>query len=40
MPIAIEVEQLGKLYRLGERQAAYGTLRDALWEKVRRVGRR
>ena len=29
MPVAIEAQELSKLYRLGQMQAAYGTLRDS-----------
>jgi lipopolysaccharide transport system ATP-binding protein len=39
MPAAIEVHGLSKQYRLGEMQAAYGTLRESLVHAVRRVTR-
>jgi lipopolysaccharide transport system ATP-binding protein len=37
---AVSVEQLGKAYRLGARQAAYRTLRDAVSERRRSRGKR
>ena len=37
MPTAIDVEQLGKRYRIGEFQAAYGTLRESLSHVGRRL---
>jgi len=40
MATAIEVEELGKRYRIGELQSAYGTLRDSLAASVRRLVRR
>src|SRR5437588_3084643 len=30
MPVAIEAQELSKRYRIGQMQAAYGTLRDSL----------
>jgi hypothetical protein len=30
MPLAIEAQELSKRYRLGQMQAAYGTLRDSM----------
>lgn len=40
MPTAVSVEQLSKLYRIGELQSAYGTLRDSLAAAGRRVVQR
>jgi lipopolysaccharide transport system ATP-binding protein len=40
MAIAIEVDSLSKKYRLGEYQAAYGTLRETLVHAARRVARK
>ncbi|MCZ7589031.1 MAG: polysaccharide ABC transporter ATP-binding protein [Gaiella sp.] len=40
MPVAIEVDSLSKKYRLGEYQAAYGTLRETLVHAARRVTRK
>jgi len=37
MSVAIEVDSLSKKYRLGEHQAAYGTLRESLVHAARRV---
>ena len=37
MPIAIEVDSLSKKYRLGEYQAAYGTLRETMVHAARRL---
>jgi lipopolysaccharide transport system ATP-binding protein len=37
MPVAIEVDSLSKKYRLGEYQAAYGTLRETLVHAGRRL---
>jgi lipopolysaccharide transport system ATP-binding protein len=40
MPIAIEAQELSKRYRIGQMQAAYGTLRDSLTRTAARlVGR-
>lgn len=39
MSIAIEVEGLSKRYRLGEYQAAYGTLRETLVHAAKRITR-
>ena len=39
MSIAIEVDSLSKKYRLGEYQAAYGTLRETLVHAARRITR-
>ena len=39
MAIAIEVDSLSKKYRLGEYQAAYGTLRETLVHATRRLAR-
>jgi homopolymeric O-antigen transport system ATP-binding protein len=46
MPVAIQVEGLGKRYRIGARRAAYSTFRDALtraalapWRRLRSFGR-
>ena len=40
MPVAIEAERLSKRYRIGQMQAAYGTLRDSLSRTAARlVGR-
>ena len=39
MAIAIEVDSLSKKYRLGEYQAAYGTLRETLVHAGRRLTR-
>jgi lipopolysaccharide transport system ATP-binding protein len=38
MPIAIEAQGLGKRYRIGEYQAAYGTLRESLSNAAKRLG--
>jgi len=40
MTTAVTVEQLSKLYRIGELQSAYGTLRDSLAAAGRRLVRR
>jgi lipopolysaccharide transport system ATP-binding protein len=40
MPIAIEAQGVSKRYRLGEMQAAYGTLRESLSHAAKRVSRR
>jgi len=40
MSIAIEVDSLSKKYRLGEYQAAYGTLRETLVHAGRRIMRK
>ena len=40
MTVAIEVDSLSKKYRLGEYQAAYGTLRETLVHAGRRLTRR
>ena len=40
MSVAIEVDSLSKKYRLGEHQAAYGTLRESLVHAARRVSGR
>jgi lipopolysaccharide transport system ATP-binding protein len=40
MPQAITVEKLSKRYRIGQLPSAYGTLRDALSDGVRRLARR
>src|SRR6185436_14659977 len=40
MSIAIEVDSLSKKYRLGEYQAAYGTLRETLVHAGRRIARK
>ncbi|GIU93818.1 MAG: ABC transporter [Gaiellaceae bacterium] len=40
MAKAIVVEELGKRYRIGQLQSAYGTLRDALAEGAARIVRR
>jgi lipopolysaccharide transport system ATP-binding protein len=40
MAIAIEVDSLSKKYRLGEYQAAYGTLRETLVHAARRLARK
>jgi lipopolysaccharide transport system ATP-binding protein len=40
MTIAIEAEELSKRYRIGQMQAAYGTLRDSLARSAARVARR
>ena len=37
MPVAIDVEGLSKSYRIGELQAAYGTLRESMSHVVRRL---
>jgi lipopolysaccharide transport system ATP-binding protein len=37
MPIAIDVDGLGKRYRIGEFQAAYGTLRESLSHAAKRL---
>jgi lipopolysaccharide transport system ATP-binding protein len=40
MPVAIEAHELSKRYRIGQMQAAYGTLRDSLSRAAGRlVGR-
>jgi lipopolysaccharide transport system ATP-binding protein len=39
MSLAIEVEGLSKKYRLGEMQAAYGTLRESLSHAAKRLAR-
>jgi lipopolysaccharide transport system ATP-binding protein len=39
MPVAIEVDSLSKKYRLGEYQAAYGTLRETLVHAGKRLTR-
>ena len=39
MSVAIEVDSLSKKYRLGEYQAAYGTLRETLVHAARRLTR-
>jgi lipopolysaccharide transport system ATP-binding protein len=39
MSVAIEVDSLSKKYRLGEYQAAYGTLRETLVHAARRIMR-
>ena len=39
MSVAIEVEGLSKKYRLGEYQAAYGTLRETMVHAVKRITR-
>ena len=40
MPVAIEAQALGKRYRIGEYQAAYGTLRESLSHAAKRLGGR
>jgi lipopolysaccharide transport system ATP-binding protein len=40
MPVAIEAEGLSKRYRIGQLQAAYGTLRDSLARTAQRVASR
>ena len=40
MAIAIEAQNLAKRYRIGELQAAYGTLRDSLTHLARRLSGR
>jgi lipopolysaccharide transport system ATP-binding protein len=40
MAVAIEAEGLSKKYRLGEHQAAYGTLRESLSSAAKRAVRR
>ena len=40
MSVAIEVDSLSKKYRLGEYQAAYGTLRETLVHAGRRITRK
>jgi lipopolysaccharide transport system ATP-binding protein len=37
MPVAIEVEGLSKRYRIGELQAAYGTLRESMTHAAKRL---
>jgi lipopolysaccharide transport system ATP-binding protein len=37
MPVAIDVHGLGKRYRIGEYQAAYGTLRESLSHAAKRM---
>jgi lipopolysaccharide transport system ATP-binding protein len=37
MPVAIQAEGLGKRYRIGEFQAAYGTLRESMTHAARRL---
>ena len=37
MPVAIDVEGLSKCYRIGELQAAYGTLRESMSRVVKRL---
>ena len=37
MPVAIDVEGLSKRYRIGELQAAYGTLRESMSHAVKRL---
>ena len=37
MPVAIDVDGLGKRYRIGEFQAAYGTLRESLSHAAKRL---
>jgi lipopolysaccharide transport system ATP-binding protein len=37
MPVAIDAQQLSKRYRIGQMQAAYGTLRDSLARTAARV---
>jgi homopolymeric O-antigen transport system ATP-binding protein len=39
MPAAIAIENLGKRYRIGQYQAAYGTLRDSIVGAVKRKDR-
>jgi lipopolysaccharide transport system ATP-binding protein len=38
MPVAIDAQGLGKRYRIGEYQAAYGTLRESLSHVAKRLG--
>jgi lipopolysaccharide transport system ATP-binding protein len=38
--IAVQVERLGKRYRIGQLQSGYGTLRDSLAHGARRLARR
>jgi lipopolysaccharide transport system ATP-binding protein len=40
MPVAIDAQGLGKRYRIGEFQAAYGTLRESLSHAAKRLGGR
>ena len=40
MAVAIEAHELSKRYRLGEMQAAYGTLRESLSHAAKRLARR
>jgi ABC-type polysaccharide/polyol phosphate transport system ATPase subunit len=40
MAVAIQAEGLSKRYRIGQLQAAYGTLRESLTRSARRVVRR
>jgi lipopolysaccharide transport system ATP-binding protein len=37
MPVAIEAQELSKRYRIGQMQAAYGTLRDSLARTAQRL---
>ena len=37
MPVAIDAQQLSKRYRIGQMQAAYGTLRDSLARTAARL---
>jgi len=40
MPVAIETQELSKRYRLGQMQAAYGTLRDSMTRTAARLAGR
>src|SRR6185503_4902364 len=40
MAVAIEAQELSKRYRIGQMQAAYGTLRDSLSRTAQRVASR
>src|SRR2546430_30581 len=40
MPVAIEAQDLSKRYRIGQMQAAYGTLRDSLAHTAARIAGR
>ena len=39
MPVAIDAQGLSKRYRIGEMQAAYGTLRESLSRAAKRISR-
>jgi homopolymeric O-antigen transport system ATP-binding protein len=40
VPVAIHIDRLSKRYRIGELQSAYGTLRDTMASRARRLVRR